>query len=552
MRSLLLTLMALVLAQGPQNAPPPPNPADYATVEGTIVTASQTRPLEGIPVYLSRDLNENPTQAQSRGVAVTDASGQFRLKDVVPGDYIVVPDRTGYFRSEENPTRIHVAPKAAVRGITLRMILGGSISGRIVDSNNLGLAGASVAPLQPGYLPSGKRELQQVAAPFTSTDDRGDYRIAGLKPGTYYVRADVGFWASDATAYYPGTRDELAAVPIVVREAQDSIANLRLDVKLRPVFSISGTVTSGIAGVLTKPIPRIFIYEGNEGSTYYDNRADDRSNGRFEMRNIFAGTYELFPEARDADGRLYTSRTLVPVTDKSIENLTLPAIPIVDVRGRVLLNGEALAGRLPNQNPSLNIQTVRGLDRYLTGMGLNNSFNSPSMQPPVDRETGDFTITGMPPGSYKLSVVGMPPDAYLEDLRLGSTSAYDEGFTVTDRPGDSIQVMLTSPGAKIEGIVRGANQEPLPSVLAVLIPEASKRQDTTRFKSVASDKDGKFVLRGIPPGTYRMFALDNFPNNSWRNAEFMQKYEPKGQTVSLAKGATTTVELPRILWEQTP
>ena len=326
--------------------------------------------------------------------------------------------------------------------------------------------------------------------------------------------------------------------------------SFRIDVKLQPVFTISGTVTSGVAGVLAKPIPRIFVVEGDDGGTYYDNRADDRSNGRFEIRNIFAGSYELYPEARDADGRLYTSRTLVPVTDKNIENLTLPAVPIVDIRGRVFLNGEAPAGRLLGTRNTLFVQTVRGLDRFLTNM--NNSSNSTIVQPAIDRETGDFTITAMPPGSYKLMVTGMPEDAYIEDLRQGSTSVYDEGFAVTDRPGDPIQVLLTSPGAKVDGIVRGANQEPVPSVLVVLTPEASKRQDTTRFRSIASDKDGKFVLRGIPPGTYRMFAVDNFPDDSWRNAAFMQKYESRGQTVTLGKGASTTVELPRILWEQTP
>jgi protocatechuate 3,4-dioxygenase beta subunit len=554
MRFLLLMLTTVVVAQGPQNVLPLPDPADNATVEGSIVTANQTRPLEGIPVYLSRE-NENATEAQRRGVSVTDGAGQFRLKDVPPGDYIVVADRTGYFRAEDNPTRIRVAPKAAIRGVALRMIIGGSISGRIVDINNQGLAGARVTAQQPGYLTSGQRQLQDRSASFFTTDDRGDYRIRGLRPGTYYVRASMDFWASDAAAYYPGTRDELAAAPIVVREAQDSIASFPLEVKLMPVFTISGVVTSGIAGVLNKPIPRIFVAQGDDGGTYYDNRADDRSNGRFEIRNIFAGAYELYPEARDADGRLYTSRTSIDVVNKNIENLALPAAPIVDVRGRVLLNGEAPGGRLQGQNNALNIETVRGLSRFLIYMGVNpgNPILGPAAaNPPSDRETGEFTIAGMPPGVYKLSVLGMPPDAYLEDLRQGNVSVYDEGFTVTDRPGDPIQALLATPGARVEGIVRDAKREPAPTVLVVLIPEASRRHDRVRFKNIASDKDGKFALRGIPPGNYKIFAIDNFPQNAWRNAEFMQKYESKGQSLTLAKGASTTVELTRIPWEATP
>jgi uncharacterized protein (DUF2141 family) len=549
MRFLLVMLTTVVVAQGPQNVLPLPDPADNATVEGSIVTASQTRPLEGIPVYLSRE-NENAAEAQRRGVSVTDSAGQFRLKDVPPGDYIVVADRTGYFRAEDNPTRIRVAPKAAIRGVALRMIIGGSISGRIVDINNQGLGGARVTAQQPGYLTSGQRQLQDRSASFFTTDDRGDYRITGLRPGTYYVRASMDFWASDAAAYYPGTRDELAAAPIVVREAQDSIASFPLEVKLMPVFTISGVVTSGIAGVLNEPVPRIFVSQGGDGGTYYDNRADDRSNGRFEIRNIFAGAYELYPEARDADGRLYTSRTSIDVVDKNIESLALPAVPIVDVRGRVLLNGEVPGGRLQGQNNALNIETVRGLSRFLIYMSVN--LGNATANPPLDRETGEFTIAGMPPGVYKLSVVGMPPDAYLEDLRQGNVSVYNEGFTVTDRPGDPIQALLATPGARVEGIVRDAKREPAPTVRVVLIPEASRRHDRVRFRFISSDKDGKFVLRGIPPGNYKIFAIDNFPENAWRNAEFMQKYESKGQSLNLGKGASTTVELTRILWDATP
>jgi hypothetical protein len=143
----------------------------------------------------------------------------------------------------------------------------------------------------------------------------------------------------------------------------------------------------------------------------------------------------------------------------------------------------------------------------------------------------------------------MPADAYLEDLRQGNVSVYNEGFTVTASGSDPIQLSVASPGGRVEGVVRGVNQEPVATVRVVLIPQASRRQDTRRFNSTSSDKDGKFLMRGIPPGTYTMYAIDNFPENAWRNAEFMQKYESRGQTVNVAKGVLTTIDLARIPWE---
>jgi len=175
-----------------------------------------------------------------------------------------------------------------------------------------------------------------------------------------------------------------------------------------------------------------------------------------------------------------------------------------------------------------------------------------AINPPVDRETGEFTIGGMPPGTYKLTVSGMPADAYIEDLRQGNVSIYDEGFTITEGGSDPIQLLLASPGGRIEGVVRGRNQEPVATVRVVLIPQGPQRQDTRRFNTTTSDKDGRFVLRGIPPGAYKMFAIDNFPENAWRNADFMQKYESRGQTLNVGKGVLTTIDLARIPWEETP
>jgi hypothetical protein len=453
----------------------------------------------------------------------------------------------GYYRAEDNPVRIRVGPKAQMRGVVLRKIIGGSISGRILDINNLGLAGVQVVAMQVGYLyPSGKRQLQRRSITFFS-DDRGDFQARGLRPGTYYLRASMDFPASDALAYYPGTKDELAATPLLVREGEDAIANLRLEVKMKPTFTISGVVTSGIPGVPNKPVLRVFLAQNNDGGLFidtYNNTAVDRSNGRFEIRNIFAGTYELYPETRDADGRLYTSRTTIDVVDKNIENLTLPAVLPPDVKGRVLLNGEAPG--FASQNTTLYVETVRGLSRNLI---RGSRANEATAEPAVDRETGEFTIGGLLPGTYKLSVSGMPADAYLEDLRQGNVSVYNEGFTVTASGSDPIQLSVASPGGRVEGVVRGVNQEPVATVRVVLIPQASRRQDTRRFNSTSSDKDGKFLMRGIPPGTYTMYAIDNFPENAWRNAEFMQKYESRGQTVNVAKGVLTTIDLARIPWE---
>jgi protocatechuate 3,4-dioxygenase beta subunit len=545
MRLLLLLLITLPFAQTTTQVP---NPLNNGTVEGNLIWASQSRPLEGIPVYLRRD-TENVQDAQRRGVAVTDTAGHFQLKDVPPGEYIVVADRRGYYRESDAEIRITVTPRAVVKDIVIRMIVGGNIAGQTLDINGLPMAEVRVSATQASYTaPSGKRDfLQQGSA---GSDDRGEYRVRGLRPGVYYVRADIGFWASDSQIYYPGVKDPSGASPVTVREAQDTTVNFRIEAKLKPVMTISGRVVSPLTGVPARPIERILISTKENGSTYYDNRAEDRSNGRFEIRNIFPDNYDLYPDARDADGRFYTSRTNVEVVDRSIENLTLTALVPVEIRGRVLLNGEPIAGRI--DNPVVFLQPVRGLDLFLVNMNTGGSGQTFPGNIPVDRQTGEFTIPRVAPGIYKVAPARNPPapDAYVEDVLLGITSIYKDGFEVGDRQPELVQILLASPGAKVDGVVRNLRQEPAARVRIVLIPDAQRRQDPTRYRDALTDKEGKFSFRGIPPGTYKAFAWESVPTSAWFNSDFMQKYENRGQSITLDRGATVALQLTVIPREQ--
>jgi hypothetical protein len=401
------------------------------------------------------------------------------------------------------------------------MIVGGSVSGRILDMNGLGLANVRVSTAQPIYLSNGKRDFGRSTA-GAQTDDRGDYRVRGLRPGIYYLRADVDFWASDSATYYPGVKDQSGAVSITVRENQESTANFRVEPRLKTVLTVSG---------------QILIATRDGGSTYYDNRADDMSNGRFEIRNIFPDVYDLFPDARDKDGVLYTSRTTVELVDRNIENLTLTAAPLVQTQGKVTLNGSPPAGRL--EGVTLSLEVVRGLQPFLTAT---EDFRGPAPITP-HAESGEFLTDRLAPGVYKVNAAKLPPDVYLEDLRQGPLSVYTNGFEITDRAGEPVEVLLAGPGGKLDGVVRNIRQEPASRVTVVLVPDPTRRQDRRRYLTVPTDNDGKFTLRAIPPGTYKAFVWEAVPGSAWLNAEFMQKYESRGETVAISKGSAVTVQL---------
>ena len=51
----------------------------------------------------------------------------------------------------------------------------------------------------------------------------------------------------------------------------------------------------------------------------------------------------------------------------------------------------------------------------------------------------------------------------------------------------------------------------------------------------------RFLLKGVPPGVYQLFAWQSIPDTAWLNPEYMSRWEGRGQVVSMDAGGTVTV-----------
>jgi hypothetical protein len=110
--------------------------------------------------------------------------------------------------------------------------------------------------------------------------------------------------------------------------------------------------------------------------------------------------------------------------------------------------------------------------------------------------------------------------------------------------GDTeMEVVLTAPGAVVEGTVRTAASTPLGSATVALVPDAPYRRSWVRYRSVVTDPDGKFEIHGIAPGSYKLFAWPELDGAAYRNADFMKEFEERGKPVNVEKGKRQTVDL---------
>ena len=180
----ILFLATPLQSQQPIAAP------EKARIEGRVVRAGTGEPLKKAWVVLQKaEAREMPR------AATTDADGKFVLTDIEPGRYRLVTRRNGYVTREHGqraPDRpgvtLTLAPGQRLDDILFELIPAAVIAGRVYDEDGEPAAGVMVEVMR--YLYARERR-QLVAVERASTNDRGEYRIFGLEPGTYYVSATL-------------------------------------------------------------------------------------------------------------------------------------------------------------------------------------------------------------------------------------------------------------------------------------------------------------------------------------------------------------------------
>lgn len=111
--------------------------------------------------------------------------GSFELGPLVPGEYTASVASAGFGTGESWVGGEPVTAQAGTEGLVLRVLRGGSVSGRVLDAAGQGGVRADV--VIAGVDPS---QANQSLSMGSSTDD-GSFSFEGLKPGTYAVSAST-------------------------------------------------------------------------------------------------------------------------------------------------------------------------------------------------------------------------------------------------------------------------------------------------------------------------------------------------------------------------
>jgi hypothetical protein len=252
----------------------------------------------------------------------------------------------------------------------------------------------------------------------------------------------------------------------------------------------------------------------------------------FEIRNVPPGTYDVYFVFRK--GPLVSDnaigRAVIHVGTTDIPDIEVSINSGVDLAGHVTITGNDpsdTASRL-SQMPRFYITSAESLSPTVVGLA------STAMN--LDRE-GRFILNHINEGRYYIVGGSDLPDAYVSDLKLGSQSFYSEGsFEIGNSTPEPLEIVVNRNGGAIQGTVVDEQRHPIAGAEVSLIPDSLSRANHLLYRSASSAADGSFSLRGIAPGSYKLFAWQESVGGAEENSEFIKEYEDLGVTVVVKSG----------------
>jgi hypothetical protein len=256
----------------------------------------------------------------------------------------------------------------------------------------------------------------------------------------------------------------------------------------------------------------------------------------FEVSNVLPGQYYLVPRVTQqvptGAGIFNINRIPVDIDDKDVTGLAIELIPSRNVDGTLTIDGHAPG------NVTVRVAMSAVGNPSPTYQGI----TARAVIPKAD--DGTFTILNIPQTRYFAEMgAGLPPNLYLSDVRMGAISVFDTGFEIGKEPAVPLEVLLRSGAATIEGVVRDGSNKPVPNATVVVIPPDARRENRELYKTAKSDAAGKFTVRGIAPGNYKIFAFEGLAGGEFYNSRFILKHEFRGKPINVAQGGSTTESL---------
>jgi len=543
---LATTLLAAVL---PAQQATPQDPKS-ATIHGFLFDALAATRLNG--TVLLQDLSRRTIKQ------VNTRNGEYQITGIPDGRYFLrasdfgahVPQDYGQLTPDSPPVELSLTA-GALYEISFSLERAGTISGRLTDPEGRIIPNAELQLLIVQYDSAGNRFLSAPTNVGAARVTRGSYSFNAVPPGEYYIRAAIALPSDppsnsrtpvnhNARTYYPGVREAELAVPIEMPKSSKSIPNINFFFRDISQFKVAGRIVFPAQMNAKDPLYIYLVPRDNFLARLVDPPQPlldfDEARESFELRNVHPGSYDLYIAsitnyAPGADGSPnspgFSARFPIVVRDSDVTDVVAELEPGVNLHGEFKLDTAADIRRL-NFGRSQPVFVPQDGKPWPLAPGASVNPNTFVLQ------NGSFDLVHAATGQYRIGAV-IPEDFYLAEAWLGPRNILGQMFEIERRTDGPLHLVLGSDGAKFEGTITDADNNPA-NVTVVLVPPQEFRNDPGVSKAARTDRNGHFLISGIRPGMYTAYAFPRIDNNAWLNDDFMNSFRAMGLQLTFGKG----------------
>jgi hypothetical protein len=543
-----LALASPLVAQSIPEDPPP------AIIEGSVINIQNSRTIPRASVTLLRVKGTGSKSSRA------DGSGHFIFKNVEPGVYRLTAQRQGFFsdeRKREYQPMLEVVAGEHVKSMAVRLMPAATVSGEVVDEFNDPVQDVEIRLLVI-QMKLGQMYLR--AAGKATTDDRGQYRVAGLHPGRYYMVAE--YQTANATMglirtprekqlseqinatrpsdplvlerrpeipepaytypplFYAATADFQQAQTVKLNPGDEMAANFVL--VSAPVVSIRGKVANGMTGQPPKGAAVAAFW-----TTYMEGDGlpalVSLEDGTFEIRGVAPGTYTL-RAAFVEDKQAYEGEQAVEVGNEGAQNVQIAALPDFAAAGHITIAGT------PEHSP-------RRVLVEFAGEGL-----MPRVRASASLPDFKFEAQLRPDRRYHARVHNLPEDFYLKSVAISGHELSPDNVMVSGNRG-ALEIVISAAGAYVEGVLYDAEGAPTRGSV-LLVPDVPQPGPPDMYRRTSADSKGRFTLRGVAPGSYRLVTVESVSLDTEINEpDFVRTIGNRGQLLTVEEGGKYAVSL---------
>jgi len=438
-----------------------------STIAGRITDAITHQPIVGVKV----------TWCCTAVTGETDASGSFQLhaEPAFPQSRFTI-EKEGY-------ATVRTIVPGSPGDRDFEMMPSAHLSGRLVDADSgEPLAGFLVVATHKDSPPT-----LHLARP---SGKDGSFAISGeMAPGNYIVEArpsnEYRFTegrvkgSEDASrgyaaTFFPGVPSADAAAPVVVSPGEDRHIEIRLMARER--YYIAGTIEVPSGRETDKLNITLLRNGGIIGISHVA-----FTPGPFHIDGLAPGSYIL--SFTTGTGAAWNQP--VEVTNRNIHDLKITLGPAVAIRATVTILEEKAE---PPEHMSLRVLSVQ----------LNGLPSDPS---------DSLYITGLPPGQY-WPILTLSAGYAVTAVTWQGRPIYNVPILL-EAEESAVNFVVTSRTAAVSGVVRDANQIPVPDAVVVVSPDSAPARidpfNERRFRT-SSAANGAFRIADLAPGSYTVVA----------------------------------------------